>query len=48
MILAILESIVGLVPFAGAIVGGIFALAAIILIFFGWLKIQDGIIDHVS
>jgi hypothetical protein len=45
MILAILQSIFGLLPFAGAIIAGIISLVALILVFFGWLKIQDGLIS---
>ncbi len=46
--LAILESILSIVPFLGAVVGSILSLAAIILVFFGWLKIQEGIMDNIK
>lgn len=46
MILAIVESIIGLLPLIGGIIGSIIALVALILVFFGWIKIQDGIIDN--
>ena len=48
MVLAILESILGIVPFLGAVVGSILSLAALILVFFGWLKIQEGLIDNIA
>lgn len=48
MILAIVQSIFGFVPLAGGIVAGILSFVALILVFFGWLKIQDGIIIHNS
>ena len=44
MILGIIESILGLIPLVGAIVGGILGFVAVILIFFGWLKILEGIL----
>ena len=48
MVLAILESILGIVPILGAIIGSILSIIALILLFFGWLKIQEGIIDNIK
>ncbi|MCF8230000.1 MAG: hypothetical protein K9G58_03765 [Bacteroidales bacterium] len=48
MILAIIQSIFGFVPLAGGIIAGIISFIALILVFFGWLKIQDGIIINNS
>lgn len=44
MILAILESLFSIVPLVGGIVGSILSLAALILVFFGWCKVQEGLI----
>jgi uncharacterized membrane protein len=48
MTLAIVQSIFGLLPFVGGIIGSILSIVAIILVFFGWLKIQEGIIDNIK
>ena len=48
MILAVLENIFSFIPALGGIIGSIFSIAAIILVFFGWLKIQEGIIMEDS
>lgn len=48
MVLAILESILSFIPVLGAIVGSILSIIALILVFFGWLKIQEGIIDNIK
>ncbi len=45
MVLAILTSIIGIIPFLGSIVGAVLSLAALIFVFFGWLKIQEGLIE---
>lgn len=45
MILAIIESITGLLPVIGGIIGSILSIAGLILVFFGWIKIQDGLIE---
>ena len=45
MIVAALGSLIGLIPLSG-IVTPIFALAGLALIFFGWVKIQEGIITQ--
>lgn len=44
MILGMIVGILGFVPLAGGIIGTILSIVGIILVFFGWLKIQDGII----
>jgi hypothetical protein len=46
MIVAVIESILGLLPFVGGIIGGILGIIALILVFFGWLKIQDGLLSN--
>lgn len=48
MILAIVQSVFGLLPFIGGIVGSVISIGAIILVFFGWLKIQEGIIENIE
>ncbi|MEZ5000668.1 MAG: hypothetical protein R2727_08515 [Bacteroidales bacterium] len=48
MALSILQSILGIVPFLGAIIGSVISLISIVLVFFGWLKIQEGIIDNIG
>lgn len=48
MVLAILGSILGIVPALGSIVDSILSIIALILVFFGWLKIQEGIIDNIK
>ena len=45
MILAILSALFGVIPFLGAIVVSVFSLASLILIFFGWIKVQEGLIE---
>lgn len=47
MALSVIQSIFGLIPFLGGIVGSIFAIASIVLVFFGWLKVQEGIIENM-
>ena len=44
MLLGILTSIIGIVPFLGSVVGTVLSLIALIFVFFGWLKIQEGLI----
>ncbi len=46
--LSILESILGIVPFLGAIIGSVLSLIALILVFYGWIKIQEGLIETIS
>ncbi|MGM0650809.1 MAG: hypothetical protein ACQES1_09930 [Bacteroidota bacterium] len=46
MIIAIVESIFGIVPYVGGIIGSILSIVALILVFFGWIKIQGGIIEN--
>lgn len=48
MVLAIVQSIFGLLPLVGGMIGSVFSIIAIILVFFGWLKIQEGIIDTMK
>jgi len=44
--LAILTSLIGIIPFLGAVVGNVLSLIALIFIFFGWLRIQAGLIEN--
>jgi hypothetical protein len=44
--LAILSNLIGIIPFLGAAVGSVFSLAALIFVFFGWLRVQDGLIGN--
>lgn len=46
MILAILENIFSFLPAIGGIIGSILSIMALILVFFGWLRVQDGIITE--
>jgi len=43
MVLMIIGSFIGMLPFAGDTIKAFFALGAFMLILFGWLKIQEGI-----
>lgn len=45
MILAIFQSVFSLLPFVGGIIGSLLSLIALIFVFFGWLKVQEGIIE---
>jgi len=44
--LAILTSLIGIIPFLGAVVGNVLSLMALIFVFFGWLRIQEGLIEN--
>jgi len=46
MALAILTSIIGIVPFLGSVVGSVLSLVALIFVFFGWLRIQEGLMEN--
>ncbi len=46
MIVAAIGSLIGMIPLSG-IVTPIFALAGLVLVFFGWLKIQEGLIEKL-
>ena len=45
MALAVLASLIDLVPFIGGFVGGLLSLAALLLSLTGWMRIQEGLID---
>jgi hypothetical protein len=45
MLIGVIVSVLGWVPVIGEIIGALLGLVAIILIFFGWLKIMDGLMD---
>ncbi|MCX6243111.1 MAG: hypothetical protein NTU98_00250 [Bacteroidetes bacterium] len=45
MVIGVIVSILGWVPIIGEIIGALLSLVAIILIFFGWLKIMDGLME---
>lgn len=40
--------IIGIIPFLGAIVGNVLSLIALIFVFFGWLRVQEGLIENPS
>lgn len=46
MILVIVGSILGLIPAAGKILNAVISLIAFMLILFGWLKIQKGLLSR--
>lgn len=46
MIVAAFASLVGIVPFLGDIVVSISSFIGLILLFFGWLKVQEGLIEE--
>lgn len=48
MILGIITSILGLIPFIGAIVGSIVSIIALVLVFFGWIKVQEGLMNNAQ
>ena len=48
MILGIITSILGLIPFIGAIVGSIVSIIALALVFFGWIKVQEGLMNNAQ
>lgn len=46
MALAIVQSLFGFLPFVGGIFAAIFAIAAIVLVFLGWVKIQEDMAER--
>ncbi|MEE4198543.1 MAG: hypothetical protein V2I54_12935 [Bacteroidales bacterium] len=44
--LAILTSLIGIIPFLGAVVGNLLSLIALIFVFIGWLRVQEGLIEN--
>ena len=44
--LAILTAIIGMVPFVGGFFASFIALTALILVFYGWLKVQRGLLAN--
>ena len=46
MVLMIIGSLIGLLPFAGETINAVISLIAFMLILLGWLKIQEGIIEN--
>ena len=48
MVLVIVGSILGLIPFAGNSINAVVSLAALIIIILGWLKIQQGMITAIG
>ncbi|MCD4772906.1 MAG: hypothetical protein K8R41_05930 [Bacteroidales bacterium] len=45
MILALVASLIGIIPFTG-LVTSLLAIAGLVLVFFGWVKVQDGLIEN--
>jgi uncharacterized membrane protein len=48
MVLVIIGSILGLIPFAGNTINALISLIALVVIIFGWLKIQRGMIANLG
>ncbi len=48
MALAILQNIFGLIPMAGGVIGSVLSIIAIVLVFFGWIKVQEGLVDNAQ
>ncbi len=48
MVLMIFGSIIGLLPFAGDTIKAVFSFIAFILILWGWLKIQEGVVETAT
>ncbi|MCF8232341.1 MAG: hypothetical protein K9J27_09140 [Bacteroidales bacterium] len=46
--LGILAALVGIIPLLGALVVSILSIASLILVLFGWIKIQDGLVTTVK
>ncbi|MBK8562517.1 MAG: hypothetical protein IPN76_04020 [Saprospiraceae bacterium] len=46
--LAILTALFGLLPFVGGFVASFFALGAIIFVFLGWTKVQQGVLISIT
>ncbi len=45
MIVAAFASLVGIIPFLGGIVVSISSFAGLLLVFFGWVKVQEGLVE---
>ena len=45
MIVAAFGALLGIIPFLGAIIVSVIFLASLILVFFGWIKIQEGLLE---
>lgn len=41
----IFTSLFGIIPFLGSLVGTVLSLVALIFVFLGWLKVQEGLIE---
>lgn len=41
----IFTSLFGIIPFLGSVVGTVLSLVALIFVFFGWLRIQEGLLE---
>jgi hypothetical protein len=48
MILAVLQALLGLLPFIGGYLAAPLGLAALMLVFFGWVRVQAGMIGEVN
>jgi len=46
--LAILQSIFRFFPIVGGILASITSITALVLVFYGWIKLQDGIIENLD
>lgn len=45
MILAVVQSLIGLLPFVGGYLAAPLGLAALMLVFFGWIRVQEGLFE---
>ena len=45
MILALLATLIGIIPLTGLITS-LLAIAGLVLVFFGWVKVQEGLIEN--
>lgn len=45
MIVAAFGALLGIIPFLGAIIVSVIFLASLILVFFGWIKVQEGLLE---
>jgi len=46
MILAVLQSLIGLLPFVGGYLAAPLGLAALMMVFFGWIRVQEGLFEE--
>ncbi len=47
MPLAIIQALIGLIPFVGGFFASFFAVGALVLVLMGWLRVQEGVMGNV-